>query len=58
MYKRRDKGNKEKRGRSAALYVSLARLRETPPLNSSRPRGGHVGPADKPGEALESDLHS
>ena len=58
MYKRRVRGNREKQGRSAALYASLARLHETPPLNSSQPRGGHVGPADKPGEALESDLHS
>lgn len=36
----------------------LLRLGETPPLNSSQPGGGHDEPADKPDEALESDLHS
>jgi hypothetical protein len=33
-------------------------LGKMPPLNSSQPRGGHDGPADRPDEALESDLHS
>lgn len=28
------------------------------PLHSSQPEAGHDGPADKPDEAVESDLHS
>lgn len=35
----------------------MLRLGKIPPLNSSQPGGGRVSPADKPHEALESDLH-
>lgn len=52
------KGQRKSKRGSVAPHVSPSEVWETPPLNSSQPGGGRAGPADRPDEALGSDLHS